>query len=204
MSERNPPHGYPSARHPLLRTIGRTMMRLGGWKVAGEIPPIPKFVLIVAPHTSNWDFIVGVFVKFALEVETHWFGKDSLFHGPLGAFMRMIGGRPVHRDSHEGVVAEVAAMFAAEDRFMLALAPEGTRRRVDHWRTGFYHIARAAGVPIVPVAFDWSRREVRILPTFQPTGDTDGDIARLQALYRPEMGYTPSNFVAAGALEGQG
>ncbi len=187
---------YPTTGHHRLRAIGRLAMRLIGWRFAGDLPALPKFVLIVAPHTSNWDFIIGVAAKFALELEVHWFGKDSLFRGPLGAVMRIIGGRPVKRETSEGVVAEVAAMFNAEERFILALAPEGTRKRVESWRTGFYHIARAAGVPIVPVAFDWSRRQIIINRPFEPTGDTERDMASLRSMYRPEMAYEPRNFIA--------
>ena len=188
---------YPTTGHHGLRAIGRLAMRISGWRFDGALPELPKFVLIVAPHTSNWDFMVGVAAKFALELEVHWFGKESLFRGPLGVVLRIIGGRPVKRDTSEGVVAEVAAMFAAEERFILALAPEGTRKRVESWRTGFYHIARAAGVPIVPVAFDWSRKEIVIRAPFVPTGDVARDMAALRAPYRPEMARDPRNFVAA-------
>lgn len=200
MSASEPVVGYPTTGHRGLQAVGRLVMRLFGWRFNGSLPDLPKFVLIVAPHTTNWDFIVGLFAKFALALEVHWFGKESLFHGPLGRFMRIIGGRPVKRETSEGVVAEVAAMFAAEKRFLLALAPEGTRKRVTHWRTGFYHIAVAAGVPIVPVAFDWSRREVVIFAPFRPTGDVDADLAALRALYRPEMAFDPRGFAPDGAL----
>lgn len=164
------------------------------WRIANDVPDEPKFVAIIAPHTSNWDFVVGVAAMFALDLDVRWFGKHTLFRGPLGAFLRLLGGRPVRRDASGGVVAAAAATLRSEPQFILALAPEGTRRRVPKWRTGFYHIAAAANVPIVPVRFDWSKREVSIGTAVRPTGDLDGTIAALQANYRPEMARDPRRF----------
>ncbi len=148
----------------------------------------------MAPHTSNWDFIVGVGGLFALDIDAHWFGKESLFHGPLGWMMRRLGGRPVRRDTPDGVVAEMAAAVRAEPKFLLALAPEGTRRQVDEWRTGFYHIARAADVPVVPVWFDWSRRVIGVHAPLRMTGALDADLRQLRALYHPAMARNPAGF----------
>lgn len=186
--------GYPRAHRPLFPTLGRAALRLAGWTIRGGLPELPKYVIIVAPHTSNWDFPVGVAALFALDLEAHWFGKDSLFRAPMGSMLRLLGGRPVHRETPEGVVAEMAAMLRAEPQFILALAPEGTRKRVDQWRSGFYRIAEAAGVPIVPVWFDWSRREIGIGAPVQPSGDLACDLSALQALYRPEMARNPKGF----------
>jgi 1-acyl-sn-glycerol-3-phosphate acyltransferase len=158
------------------------------------VPREPRFVVIVAPHTSNWDFIVGVFAMFALDLEIHWFGKDTLFRWPLGPVLRRLGGQPVRRDTPEGVVAEVSAEVRNAPQFILALAPEGTRRRVNNWRTGFYRIAESAGVPIVPVWLDWSRREIGIGQPVHPTGDLMGQVSALQAQYRPEMARHPDGF----------
>ena len=179
--------GYPTHHRPWLQALGRAALRMAGWSIVGELPHLPKFVIIVAPHTSNWDFAVGLAAKFALALDITWFGKDTLFRGPAGALLRKLGGRPVRRDSPEGVVAEMAAMVRHEPRFLLALAPEGTRRQVSCWRTGFYHIAEAADIPIVPVWFDWSRREVGIGSPVRASGDRARDVAGLQSLYRPEM-----------------
>jgi 1-acyl-sn-glycerol-3-phosphate acyltransferase len=176
------------------------MMRLTGWRFVGALPELPKFVIIVAPHTSNWDFPTGLWALFALDLKSHWFGKDTLFRPPLGYLMRMINGRPVRRDSPEGVVAQMAAQVSAEQQFVLAIAPEGTRKSVDHWRTGFYRIAEAAGVPIVPVAFDWHRKEIRIHAPVQPSGNLEADVAAMQALYNPEMARHPQGFWRARAL----
>ena len=186
--------GYPRAHRPLCPALGRAALRLAGWTITGALPELPKYVIIVAPHTSNWDFPVGVAALFALDLEAHWFGKDSLFRAPMGTILRLLGGRPVHRETAEGVVAEMAAIVRAEPQFILALAPEGTRKRVDHWRSGFYRIAEAAGVPVVPVWFDWSRREIGIGAPVRPSGHLAGDLAALQALYRPEMARNPKGF----------
>lgn len=175
------------------------MLRIWHWRILGALPELPKFVIIVAPHTSNWDFPVGVFAMFALDLRIHWFGKDSLFRTPLGWLFRRLGGRPVRRDAPEGVVSEMADIVRAEPQFLLALAPEGTRKPVKQWRTGFYHIAHAAGVPIVPVWFDWSRHEIGIAEPFWATGDMPADLARLHALYRPEMARDPRGFLGSPA-----
>jgi 1-acyl-sn-glycerol-3-phosphate acyltransferase len=170
-----------------LQRFGEASLRRFGWRIVGELPPLPKFVVVVAPHTSNWDFAVGIAAMFALDVPVHWLGKDSLFRGPLGPAMRALGGRPVRRDSREGLVMDVAAEIRAAPQFVLGLAPEGTRKKVEQWRTGFYRIAEAAGVPIVPVWMDFGRREFGIGAPFHPTGDLAADLAELQKHYRPEM-----------------
>ena len=174
--------------------LGRSALALAGWRIVGVAPPLPRFVAIVAPHSSNWDFFVGLAARFALGLDVHWLGKHTLFRWPLGPILLRLGGRPVRRDAPEGAVAAAAAMMCAEPRFVLALAPEGTRRRVAQWRTGFYRIAESAGVPIVPVAMDWSRREITLGEPLTPTGDLAADLAALQARYRPEMARYPECF----------
>jgi 1-acyl-sn-glycerol-3-phosphate acyltransferase len=188
------PEEISRRRSRLLAWIGRTVMRLAGWRVTGELPRVPRFVAIVAPHTSNWDFVIGVFVMFALDLRLVWLGKDSLFRTPLGPWLRAIGGRPVKRTASEGMVAEIAATLNAEPRFILALAPEGTRRPVEQWRTGYYRIAEATGVPILPVMFDWGRREIGLGLLLHPSGVMERDVAQLQRLYRSEMGRHPANY----------
>lgn len=150
------------------------------WDVDGEIPNIPKLVIIAAPHTSNWDFVVGVAAKLALGLKVMWLGKDTLFRGPLGYVMRQLGGRPVDRSASHDVVKDVVGEFQRHERLVLALAPEGTRKRVERWRTGFYHIAHAASVPIVPVALNFGERAIQIGAPFVTTGDVDADIRALQ------------------------
>lgn len=184
----------PQRRNPILRALGRLYLRIFGWRITGRVPADSKFVAIVAPHTSNWDFVVCVAAMFALDLRIQWFGKDALFRGPLGWLLRALGGLPVRRDTPKGVVSEIADTIRAQPRFILALAPEGTRRRVAEWRTGFYHIAEQAGVPIVPVALDWGQREIAIGDPVRTAGDPAGEIARLRARYRVEMARHPEGF----------
>jgi 1-acyl-sn-glycerol-3-phosphate acyltransferase len=193
-------HRVPRRQRPLLQKLGRAALALARWRIVGDVPDVPKFIAIVAPHTSNWDFPLGVLVMFALDLKIHWFGKESLFRSPLGPLFRALGGRPVNRERPEGVVDEIAAIARAEPQFILALAPEGTRKKVARWRTGFYRIAERADMPIVPVSFDWSRREVTIHAPVQATGDIATDLAALQAMYRPEMGRNPAAFWDIGPV----
>jgi 1-acyl-sn-glycerol-3-phosphate acyltransferase len=151
-----------------------------GWRVEGELPNLPKFVVIAAPHTSNWDFVVGITAKVALGIRVVFLGKDSLFRFPLGPLMRQWGGVPVDRSTSHDVVSSIVAEFARRDRMVLALAPEGTRKRVERWRTGFYHIAHAVGVPIVPVALNFGERAIQIGAPFTTTGDLERDLVELQ------------------------
>lgn len=164
-----------------------------GWRIDGAIPNTPKLVLIVAPHTSNWDFVVGVAAKFALGLRVLFLGKDTLFRFPLGALMRRLGGVPVDRSAPHDVVSEIVERFARRERLIVALTPEGTRKRVERWRTGFYHIAHGARVPIVPVALDWGSRTVRIGAPFLTTGDVDGDVRELQRVFARVSGRRPKS-----------
>ena len=182
------------AGHRLRRAFGRALLRVTGWRIEGDVPTDPKFVAIVAPHTSNWDFLIGVIAMFALDLRVRWLGKHSLFRWPLGPLLRSLGGRPVRRDTAHGVVGDIADAIRAEPEFILALAPEGTRRHVDAWRTGFYHIARQANIPIVPVTLDWGRREITIDPPVHPSGDMARDIERLRARYKSEMALHAKGF----------
>lgn len=167
----------------LRAAIGRGILTVLGWKVEGGLPDLPRFVVIAAPHSSNWDFVLGIALVFALRLDARFLGKDTLFRGPLGVLMRWLGGIPVDRTSPEGVVDQVAARFRSEPGLVLGIAPEGTRRPVDRWKSGFYRIAVRAGVPIVPGVFDNGARTMRLLPAFTPTGDAPGDITALQAMY---------------------
>lgn len=186
--------GMPRRNKPWLTSLGRVWLRLWGWHFAGALPEIPRFIIVVAPHTSNWDFPLGVAAMFSLDLRIHWFGKDTLFRPPLGWLFRALDGRPVRRAQHEGVVREVAEVIRSEPQFLLALAPEGTRKPVTKWRTGFYHIAAAAEIPVVPVWFDWEAHEIGIGPPMMPTGDIQKDLAHLQSYYRRGMARNPGGF----------
>ena len=178
------PSSLPRRGNALSRALGRGLLALGGWRIEGEFPDRPKLVAIVAPHTTNWDFVVGILAVFALGLRVRFLGKDTLFRPPLGWLMRWLGGTPVVRDTPQGAVGDAAEMIAREDKVLLGIAPEGTRTRGTPWRSGFYNIALAARVPILPAAFDYHRKALRLFPLFEPTGDYAADLARLQALYQ--------------------
>lgn len=174
--------------------VGRFMMGIRGWRVEGEIPDIPKMVLIVAPHTSNWDFLTGVLVKIALRMGARFVGKHTLFRWPMGIFMRWLGGVPVDRSAATGFAEETARVLKESERLTLVIAPEGTRKHTDRWKSGFYRIAMATGVPILLAGFDYPRKVISFGPLFQPTGDYEKDLAEIQSHYRPEMALKPENY----------
>ena len=169
----------------LRAALGRGILRLLGWRLEGTPPDLPKMVITAAPHSSAWDFIIGIAAVFALRLDVRFVGKSELFHGPLGPVMRWLGGLPVDRHHPEGFVEQVVARFAARDQLVLAVAPEGTRKPVERWKSGFYRIALGAAVPIVPGYFDNAHKRVGFGPPLQPTGDAERDIASLRAFYAP-------------------
>ena len=173
----------PSRGNALSSWVGAWVLAVLGWSFEGAIPEVAKAVVIVAPHTSNWDFLVGVAAMFALGLRVEFLGKRSLFFWPLGPVMRWLGGIPVDRTVSSGVVEATVQELEARERMIVALAPEGTRGPVTRWRTGFYHIARRAGVPIVPVSLDYGRRVIRLGGRFEATGDLESDLERLRGFF---------------------
>lgn len=176
-------------RNAFTRWLGRTILRLGGWRMAGAFPDIPKLVLIAAPHSSNWDGLWGFAVKLALGLEVKVLGKDTLVKVPVfGALLRRLGVIGIDRRAAHGVVGQMAAMIRGADRLWLAIAPEGTRKPVDQWKTGFWKIASAADVPVLPVYFHYPEKVVGVGPTFALSDDMPADMARIRAWYRPWQG----------------
>jgi len=182
------PAAFRQPRGWLWRAIGRTYLRLSGWRIEGTFPADPKYVVIVAPHTSNWDFTLGVAVVFAIELRVSWLGKHAIFRPPFKKFLGWFGGIPVDRTASHGVVGECVRAFEEAQALMLALAPEGTRKGVSQWKTGFYLIAMKAGVPIMPVGFDYRQHVIRLLPMFQPSGNLEQDLPLIQALFNDVHG----------------
>jgi 1-acyl-sn-glycerol-3-phosphate acyltransferase len=151
-------------------------------------------VLIVAPHTSNWDFPTGLYVKLALHMGARFVGKHTLFRWPLGVFMRWMGGVPVDRSAAAGFVADTARLMRESERMTLVLAPEGTRKHAGRWKSGFYRIAMAAGAPILLAALDYRRKAVFFGPLIHPTGDYEKDLAIIQSHYDAGMALKPENY----------
>ena len=171
----------------------RRMLASRGWKIVFERLPGPKGLIVVYPHTSNWDFIVGVLYKFAIGLQANWVGKDTLFRWPLGPVFRRIGGVPVNRRERSGFVQALLEEFARREHMWLALAPEGTRSRTDHWKSGFYRIAVAAGLPVGLGFIDYATRTVGIATYVTMTGDAGADMARLREFYASKRGRLPAN-----------
>lgn len=167
------------------RWFGRTVLRLGGWKVVGEFPDLPRVVLIGAPHTSNWDGVWGFAAKLAMGLDVRILGKDSLFKVPLvGWLVRALGVIPVDRSAAHGVVDQAVALIRGSDRLWFGLAPEGTRKPVERWKTGFWKIAHGAGVPVLPVYFHYPDKRIVVAPVVYTGTDMDSEIAELRSWYR--------------------
>jgi len=158
--------------------------RRQGWRAEGAPPADGRYVIIAAPHTSNWDFVYFLGLAAELEINPHFMAKDSLFRWPIGGFMRDMGGIEVNRAARGDMVGAMVAEFARRDRFALTIAPEGTRSKVGSWRSGFYHIAMGAGVPMVVGFMDYARRTGGLGPAIMPTGDYQADMVRLAEIYR--------------------
>ena len=172
----------------MLRRLGRLGMQLMGWRIDGQFPDLRKFVIIVAPHTSNWDFLTGLFCDLALDMDASWLAKHTIFVGPFGPLFKSLGGIPIDRRTAHNVVADVAAEFERRDQLVLAITPEGTRKKVKSWRSGYWHIARAAGVPILPVGLDFARRAAVIGTPHAPSDSIEQDEAVFKVFF---AGITP-------------
>ena len=175
----------------LKQRFARTLLRICGWRIEGSRPTIDRYVLIAAPHTSNWDFVWLIMMAMALDMRISWLGKHTLFHGPAGVVMRKLGGIPVVRDSGGDYVKRLAERFADARQLALVIPAEGTRSMVDAWRSGFYHIARAAEVPVVLSFLDFPSRRGGIGPCVALTGDMAADMDRIRGFYEGITGKHP-------------
>lgn len=165
-----------------------------GWRIDGKIDAnLRKCVIIVVPHTSWHDFYVGVFTRGILQQQMNFVAKKELFVFPFGLYFKWMGGQPLNRVKNEGKVEAIARIFSDQEEFRLAIAPEGTRGKVDEWKTGFYFIAKEAGVPIVPVAFDYKNKVVKIFRPYMPTDDMEVDFSYLYSLYKDVEGRVSEN-----------
>ena len=197
-----PPLGdaLPQRGNRAARAFGRAVLALLGWGIEGEVPNVPKLVIAVAPHTSNWDFVVGIAAMFALDLRLTFLGKHTLFRGPFDSLMRWMGGIPVDRSGAHGVVGDSVRAFEGSQRLVLALAPEGTRKGAARFHTGFLHIAREAGVPVLLTSLDYAVRRVRLGPLFEPTADSEADRRRIEAHFAAVRGRRVRRRAAAADL----
>ena len=183
-----PPNAPRMPRNRFLEGLGRTILRLGGWRMVGAFPDLPKFVLIAAPHSSNWDGIWGMAAKIAMGFQVRVLGKAQLFWWPLSPLLRKLGVVPVDRSSPQGTVEQAVRMIRTSEKMWFALTPEGTRKRVDKWKGGFLKIAQQAQVPILMAYFHYPDKIVGIGDVYYPTGDMETDMAAIREWYRPWQG----------------
>lgn len=182
-----PPQG-PRRGNAFSRWLGRTALRLGGWTIEGDWPDLSRMVVIAAPHSSYWDGFWGIATELAMGMDIVFMVKKEAFVGPLGWLLHFFGAQPVDRKSPSGVIEQAVEQIRSRERCWFVLAPEGTRRRVEKWRTGFWHIAKRADVPVCMAWFDYPTRRVGIGPQVTLTDNMNDDIARIRELYRPYRG----------------
>ncbi len=168
--------------------------KLMGWKLNGSInPEIKKCIIIVVPHTSWMDFVTGVFARGSIGLDIHYTAKKELFRWPMGMWFRWMGGTPLNRHRKENKVDAIAGIFEKQEIFRLAIAPEGTRKKVNNWKTGFYYIALKTKVPIIAVAFNYGKKEIKFAEPFYTTGDIKKDFKILEANYKGVTGFIEKN-----------
>jgi 1-acyl-sn-glycerol-3-phosphate acyltransferase len=171
--------------------LARRILKWFGWELAGRFPDLPKYVLVGAPHTSNWDFPLAMLLMYGGGVRFNWIGKESLFRGPMSGFFRGLGGIPVRRERNSNFVAQIVEAFDHSNHLIIAIAPEGTRSLAKRWKTGFYYMALGAQVPLVLGFVDYRRRQVGVGPVVYPSEDIEATFAELRLFYADKTGKYP-------------
>lgn len=177
----------------MLKGLAKLMLKAGGWTIIGNVPNVPKAVLIAAPHTSNWDGFWGLVYKVAVGIDIRFFAKDSLFWFPLGSILRALGALPLDRRKATSAVQQAVAMFESQDSFYFALAPEGTRSLKDGWKSGFYRIAQDAGVPVYFGVLDFGNKQIGLTGSLKLSGDVEEDMKYCADFYANVKGCRPEN-----------
>ncbi len=185
----------------MKRWLARWFLAMTGWQTGGERPVPKRYVLVAAPHTSNWDLPYLLAFAWLHDIRISWMGKHTLFRPPLGAIARRLGGIPVHRHRRGDLVSQLAAVIEMADAICLVVPVEGTRSYVPHWKSGFYHIARTAEVPIVLSYLDYATRTGGFGPAVLPTGDIAADMDEIRAFYADKQGRYPEKFGAVRLKE---
>ena len=175
-----------------VRRLLLLLYRMRGWKAVGEVPEPRRFIIIAAPHTSNWDLPFALAVAWAMDIRISWAGKSSLFRFPFAGFMRWLGGISVERSKRDNQVEKIAQAMRAADKMYLVVAPSGTRSKRDHWKSGFYHIAKAANVPILLAFLDYERKEGGLGPLVYASDDVAHDMNQIRAFYADKRGKHPA------------
>lgn len=173
---------------PVLHYASLFLLKITGWKLKGKVPGLDKYVIIGAPHTSNWDMIMMLLIVFSNRQKVTWLGKSPLFKKPFGTVMRWLGGIPVDRSKRSNAVNMSIQLFSERDKLIIVLAPEGTRRSEGSWKTGFYYIAKGAGVPVILGFIDRKNKRCGLGPVFYLTDDIDTDMNEIRKFYSDMTG----------------
>ena len=186
------------SRSSFSKGLADTLLKMTGWQVVGEFPTIPKYVIVGAPHTSNWDFPFTMMLMYSSGVRFNWVAKASLFKPPFGEMFKRMGGIPVWRDRKMNFTQQIVEAYHKAERMVVAISPEGTRSLTSHWKTGFYYMALGAKVPILMAFIDYSRKQVGTGPLLYPSGDIRADFETLREFYATKVGKYPDK---AGKIE---
>lgn len=174
-----------------MRAMSRLILQLMGWELDDRLPATRRYVMIGYPHTSNWDFVLGMLGKWALDLPLNWVAKHSIFRGPLRPLLLSMGGVPLNRDTTHGFIQRYIQLFEERESLVIGIMPEGTRSKVDRWKTGFYFIAQGANVPIALAYFDYKNKKFGVGKTIIPTGDIEADFELIKSFYSDKMGFRP-------------
>ncbi len=187
------PVNLPRHQLPKWQKVARWLLKTLGWQVRGELPNLKKLVVAVAPHTSNWDFVLTMAASLAMGVQISFLGKHSIFVWPLKKWLLAFGGIPVERSQHHGMVGQIVQEFAKRDQLIFGVSPEGTRKKVERWKSGFWHIAREAQVPIQLVGIDFASKQIVFGPTLTASTDFASDLAQMRVFFQQMTAKYPEN-----------
>ena len=174
-----------------MRRLAVVALRLRGWRLSGEPPDLRKYLIVFGPHTCNWDLLLGLLTKAGFGLKASWLAKEAIFRWPIAGLLRRLGGIPVRRNQREGLVGQVVAAYAAADSLIVGMTPEGTRSLTRYWKSGFYHIALGARIPIVLASIDRPTRRIALGPTLQLSGDPHRDMEAIRFYYANVQGIHP-------------
>ncbi|MDC0247022.1 1-acyl-sn-glycerol-3-phosphate acyltransferase [OCS116 cluster bacterium] len=191
ISESQIPERLRGSRSKILRKIARFVINISGWTIKGKVPNEERIVIIVAPHTSNWDFILAMLAIFGLNIKVRWLGKNSIFKPGFKLFFEWLGGIPVYRDNPSTLIEKVVTIVKKEKSIVIAMTPEGTRKKVKRWKTGFLRIAKQTQSKILLISIDAPTKSIEIGKIFNPTGNNEEDLYFIQEYYSTFRGINP-------------
>ena len=188
------PERFLTQRNRLFSFVGTSLLSITGWKVSGQIPDMKKLLVVLAPHTSNWDFVYGMALILSLKIKIYWLGKHSIFKKGVTRLLKSLGGIPVNREDAKNSINDVLEIAKREGGILIGLSPEGTRKKAEKWKSGFLRIAQSMECPILLVAIDYPSKEISFRELFNPTGDNHRDIEYLKKYYKDFIGKIPEYF----------